>query len=321
MATCGALVAVAAVPIGFASWVISGRKPLLLRAAKWSVPWGGFEVLLAFLLSSLIPSAVLVQLLSVSGFFTAVYGPEASPDSWEPMRPMWASVFFAPVFLGSAWIVARLAWPAWKPAPLEPARRTAAAIATWIVLHPVVAAIHFAVAAAFVSQGWQPDSHPLETKFQGEHPAVDDVLFVLQAAVAAPLVEEFLFRGVLLPWLLARRHRPRIAMGFAVLLTVAFSVQPDETVRIGPLIFLGVLIAFGIGLHFKLKHHRRTAAAVFSSSALFAMVHTSVWPSPIPLFVLALGLGWLAIRTRGFLAPTIVHGVFNLVSVLFLLRG
>jgi membrane protease YdiL (CAAX protease family) len=46
-----------------------------------------------------------------------------------------------------------------------------------------------------------------------------------------------------------------------------------------------------------------------------------VWPSPIPLFVLGLGLGWLAVRTRGILVPAIVHGLFNAVSGVFVLRG
>jgi len=50
-------------------------------------------------------------------------------------------------------------------------------------------------------------------------------------------------------------------------------------------------------------------------------VHSSVWPSPIPLFVLGLGLGWLAMRTRGVFVPVIVHGLFNAVSAVFVLRG
>jgi CNT family concentrative nucleoside transporter len=48
---------------------------------------------------------------------------------------------------------------------------------------------------------------------------------------------------------------------------------------------------------------------VYASAALFAVVHSAIWPSPIPLFLLGLGLGWLAVRTRGVLAPAIVHGL------------
>ena len=39
-------------------------------------------------------------------------------------------------------------------------------------------------------------------------------------------------------------------------------------------------------------------SAIYGTSLLFAAMHSGVWPSPIALFVLGLGLGWLAYRTR-----------------------
>jgi membrane protease YdiL (CAAX protease family) len=72
------------------------------------------------------------------------------------------------------------------------------------------------------------------------------------------------------------------------------------------------------------RFHRtgaRRARAVYATAALFAVVHSSVWPNPVPLFVLGLALGWLAVRTNGVLVPVIVHGLFNAVSVAFVLRG
>jgi membrane protease YdiL (CAAX protease family) len=68
-----------------------------------------------------------------------------------------------------------------------------------------------------------------------------------------------------------------------------------------------------------LRRKRRTAGAVYASAALFAAVHSSVWPSPVPLFALGLGLGYLAVRTRGILVPVIVHGLFNAVSAVYVL--
>ena len=32
-------------------------------------------------------------------------------------------------------------------------------------------------------------------------------------------------------------------------------------------------------------------------------------------------LGWLAVRTNGVLVPVVVHGLFNAVSVVYVLRG
>ena len=40
----------------------------------------------------------------------------------------------------------------------------------------------------------------------------------------------------------------------------------------------------------------KAAQALYGTSLLFACAHATVWPSPIPLFVLALILGYLALR-------------------------
>jgi membrane protease YdiL (CAAX protease family) len=88
----------------------------------------------------------------------------------------------------------------------------------------------------------------------------------------------------------------------------------------GAVIFAVLLLVGWIGLR-HLTRKKRTLGAVYASAALFAVVHSEVWPTPLPLFILGLGLGWLAVRTRGVLAPAIVHGLFNAVSVLFVLRS
>jgi membrane protease YdiL (CAAX protease family) len=59
--------------------------------------------------------------------------------------------------------------------------------------------------------------------------------------------------------------------------------------------------------------------AIYGTSLLFAAFHSTVWPSPIPLFVLALGLGWLAYRTQSLIGPFVMHGLFNAVSCVVLL--
>ena len=47
-------------------------------------------------------------------------------------------------------------------------------------------------------------------------------------------------------------------------------------------------------------------------------MHSFAWPSPVALFVLALGLGWLAHRTRSLAGPIVLHGLFNAVSCMLL---
>ncbi len=58
------------------------------------------------------------------------------------------------------------------------------------------------------------------------------------------------------------------------------------------------------------------SSAIYGTSLLFAAMHSGVWPSPIALFVLGLGLGWLAYRTRSLVGPILVHALFNGVACL-----
>jgi hypothetical protein len=59
-------------------------------------------------------------------------------------------------------------------------------------------------------------------------------------------------------------------------------------------------------------------AAIFGASMLWALFHWSVWPTPIPLFFLGLGLGWLAYRTQSLLSAITVHVLFNSVACIVL---
>src|SRR5262249_57689443 len=51
--------------------------------------------------------------------------------------------------------------------------------------------------------------------------------------------------------------------------------------------------------------------AVFCTSVLFAAAHSGVWPSPVPLFLLGLVLGYLAYRTQSLVPSLVVHALFN----------
>jgi membrane protease YdiL (CAAX protease family) len=50
---------------------------------------------------------------------------------------------------------------------------------------------------------------------------------------------------------------------------------------------------------------------VLLSAALFAGLHWSHGPDPIPLFVLAVGLGYLYQQTHRFLPCVVVHFLLN----------
>lgn len=180
----------------------------------------------------------------------------------------------------------------------------ATAVRCWAVVAPAVLLLHAGVNALFLAFGAEVQEHPLATNTP--HPAV----LVAQACVLAPLVEELIFRGVLL---LALRAVGEPLTWLVLAAAVGVAVYYGG---MWPGLFAGLVALGWAGVRFTSLDH-----TVYGSAALFAAVHSGVWPTPIPLFALGLGLGWVAVRTNGLLAPFLVHGLFNAVSVLFVLSG
>lgn len=326
MAECGLLVAAVVVPLGLVGWRLA-RRPLLPPWRPWGVGWTGFEVLVAFLVvSTVIPQLVLAG-VSRSGLLADDGSPRA-----VAIRALVVGVAAFPVQL-AVLLIGRSLYPSrpgYGPGGLP--GRVAVGVLVWAGLTPAVLLVHGGVSWLFRELGWTTVGHPLSELTDG--PAWQAVLFLFQAGVAAPVVEELVFRGVLLGWLVGGRSlrlpaatdRPaadrRVWWVLAVgVLVAATPARGPEFLAPGPATFAVGLLVGWVVLRQVFRRKRRTLGAVYASAALFAEVHSAVWPSPIPLFVLGLGLGWLAVRTRGVLAPVIVHGLFNAVSVLYVLRG
>ncbi|MCX5684191.1 MAG: type II CAAX endopeptidase family protein [Planctomycetota bacterium] len=62
--------------------------------------------------------------------------------------------------------------------------------------------------------------------------------------------------------------------------------------------------------------------AILASSAIFAVVHIGAQPQAVlPLFILALALGYIAYRTRSLVGPIVGHSLFNTLMVLGTFTG
>ena len=181
-----------------------------------------------------------------------------------------------------------------------------------------------AILATNVFAGWAarqfdvaPDVHPLAVI--GTYPNLS-LVFLLSACVATPVAEELVVRGVLLPWAARGLMRSLVLFLPAALLCMLGS----HGVRLGPVTFFGVLIlGFWAFLQFGPTRAgtRARYASVYATSVLFATAHTSVWPTPVPLFFFSLVLGTVAVRTGGVGASILVHGLLNAVSATYVLRG
>jgi membrane protease YdiL (CAAX protease family) len=350
----GAILAVAA---GLPALVLFLRQrptPLLPPAEPWSITWNGLAVLLAFILSVLV-AAIAQTLLSKSGFFNALYGADfptslSADDLHDPVRKhaahlmtLWSQAIAMPfslvLVIAGITLGTRASFSQIGLARASAGPNLIVGYLGWLTLTPLVFGI-FVLALAWLAPN--PEPHPLMDL--GERAGKREwLVFAIQVAILAPLSEELLFRGLLLPWLaqlpqadridpallVQPGHRSHVVYAAALLLTSGKTIEAvmdghwDQIVPLPPtLLFIAALLPFYLLLprSGRLQRwtglHTQSVRAVLASAALFAAVHAA-WPSPIPLFFLGLGLGWLALRTRSIVPGVVVHGMFNSLAVVY----
>jgi membrane protease YdiL (CAAX protease family) len=265
----------------------------------------------------------------------------------------------------------------------------------WLVLTPAVLTLHVAVQLLYNALVHiKPEQHPLTRLLYNQPPVSESILVVLTAVIAAPIVEELLFRGLLQPWF-SRRWQSGLA-GMAIALVLSYLQRAGKTATAwkvsgfagavqelwAPAFVLAMIPGYFAALHlgaalagWKRKRDRLAllradtwrqppavsrfawpehasdsvtaaqtsrvlltsvppdpqrisaqerlgagaAAGIYASALLFAAVHSFAWPSPVSLFVLALGLGYLRYRTQSLVAPIVLHALFNGISCVYLL--
>jgi membrane protease YdiL (CAAX protease family) len=175
-----------------------------------------------------------------------------------------------------------------------------------VILAPLVLGLNYGAVWLFRDVlGGTVYEHPLAVAGQHGLSAVEWLLLAFAVMVAAPLGEELVFRGALqrlflelsaniVPWRGGQHAPPADSLG---------SAYPDAEAA------------------YRRPANPHPAAAVFASALLFAAVHSFAWPSPIALFVLGLGLGYLALRTQSLVGPVILHSLFNAASFVLLIAG
>jgi membrane protease YdiL (CAAX protease family) len=209
-------------------------------------------------------------------------------------------------------------------------RNILAGLANWLALTPLVFGIFLFLRYLYSRSGEHVvEPHDLETIGRQPLFPLEWTMLIFSAMVSAPLLEELTFRGVLQPWLAARRWGGHAAMLGALLLAILFRWQhlqeacpagfPSLLRAATPALF--VVAMFPIYLVVCWRSRTPLGPGLFGTSLLFAYIHAEVWPSPIPLFVLALGLGGLAYRSGSLVGPVVLHSLFNGISCLRLLMG
>jgi membrane protease YdiL (CAAX protease family) len=164
-----------------------------------------------------------------------------------------------------------------------------------------------------------PDRHPFVQLSLPESDWPSWLMFGLLVCVLGPGLEEWLFRGLILPWSMQRSGRPLMILAMAVI----FGTLSGNVWAAGWC--LALMLAYPLLLKLAIavrpRFPRRFAGGIYASATLFAAGHSLVWPSPIPLFVMGLLLGYLTARTGHITAAWFVHGLFNAITYVYLLRG
>jgi membrane protease YdiL (CAAX protease family) len=275
--------------VSFACWLAAicrmrGGRPLVAYQPRGRVPWGAADLLFA-LLALLVFQALAMNIASRLAL------PE--PGSQLARVLAGASGGLAAV-AASVTAISLRTGASWTDFGLD--RRyifsdvRLGGVAFLMLAPPVYGLQHLLVQ-------WFPSQHPLLSLLT-EHGSPAVYLVVgLSAAIIAPLTEEYLFRLLLQGWtegaLAARGETTDSSQGISTWrhsdeLQCAPETQalPIQEVRAG---WLAILV----------------------SATLFAALHASHGPDPIPLFVLAIGLGYLYQRTRRILPSITVHFLLN----------
>jgi membrane protease YdiL (CAAX protease family) len=198
----------------------------------------------------------------------------------------------------------------------------------WAVLAPLSFGVNWIVVSLYQLGGIQgmTEEHPFTEVAKSNLMPAEWVPFVLVATMATAVYEELLFRGILQPLFSRHEWGGVAAMTGALVMMVllrwdriAAAYRSADGALPMELIPLGFVLATIPGFLAVWRFGRAPrAAGVYGTALLFATIHATVWPSPIGLFVFALGVGYLAERTGSLVGPIVVHTLFNGVTCVWL---
>lgn len=316
------------------------------------VPWTVGEVFIALFLVFAFWPSVAVYILQRSGFYLHFYGPDLIDPEGVPLKSLASDVHQIVTIRLYLWAT-MLAFPfqvitipfvlnsmsGTRPERLglttrDLIRNLWAAAKLALVLIPLVYGLNWLVTQLFLL--WNQESvikHEI-TRLAQTHQLqpIEWALLVIAPLVIAPIKEELIFRGLLLRWFVDVPWASHLGMVASLFFALSLRQEafhtawehraPAEVLQAAaPALFVLALIP----VYALVWRRSRSSAgpALVASSLAFAALHSSVWPTPIALFVLALGLGLLALRYGSLVSPITLHALFNGTScvLLFLFPG
>jgi membrane protease YdiL (CAAX protease family) len=200
----------------------------------------------------------------------------------------------------------------------DPARRVLQGITAYALLAP------FIYGVMLLSVGiWGRQTHPLEDAVKAEASGIPALIAAVAAVVCAPVMEELLFRSLFLGWLTRlalgrqseRMSEPTPVADPIVVDPVETDAKTSENPYEAP---VAPIESIPETIPVRRTVALRLLAANATVALIFAALHGQVWPTPMPIFCLALGLGFLYQRTGSLLPSIVLHMCINGVSTLAL---
>ncbi len=172
-----------------------------------------------------------------------------------------------------------------------------------------------------LTRWWYPSQHPLVEMLR-ESP--DSSLFVTSVFVAvlvAPVAEEFFFRVLLQGWL--EKSTTSLAQLFKTMPQVKYANGIRSRASEPHVVEMGAgrdasSTSDEVYLAEVVEEPPPPYWPMFVSAAVFALLHYSHGPDPIPLFFLAIGLGYLYRQTHRIMPCITVHFLLNALSMTML---
>jgi membrane protease YdiL (CAAX protease family) len=299
-------------------------KPILHPEPVSPVPWGLFDIFVALLLQAVTLIAAAQWLQAQTGIDLARPRAEMSVDQRAQLMLASAVAHFGAILLTLLWLVVRHGANA-RELGIEIGRLrsdTLVGSAAFAMLAPIVYGLQALLVQLVKS------AHPL-LELLKENPQPEFFIITGVAAVLiAPVSEEILFRMLLQGWLdrAARgADSPRaVFFGGRPLPVVSDNstrtvdeVPPASTPADEPALD-GSEFAVAPPVEPAADAERRPWWPVVVSALLFALAHAEHGPDPIPLFVLAVGLGYLYRQTGRILPCIVVHMLLNCCTLLMM---
>ena len=328
--------------VGSWIWVIlrvAFQAPILPRFEPRVVPWGGKSVLAVLLVW------LAVQVVGQIAFTMATHGVtgrvKGEPPVLSPSEMMVASAIQnTAVLVVIPLLLAAISQARARDFGLTGStRKTLGQVAQGVVAWPLAAPLVYGMMLMAVAI-WGKQNHPLESAIKNEGLGRMSAVFLLAGAILAPAAEELIFRGVLLGWLTRLALRRDSTRSFVLenpgetgelsMLDSQLEARPEpglefnDELRIDP----GQRVADDpefANLPVKdlatMPESGTTVRLILANlvvSVLFAGLHYSVWPTPVPIFFLSLVLGLLYQRTGSLVGPIALHMTFNGISTILM---